>query len=73
MDDQRTDRTGGRSVSYGISRKYLVLSILSGCLWAAIAYCFFRKSMTPSIWGGVVASPFIGLAVGRGGSQREYF
>ncbi|MEM9657518.1 MAG: hypothetical protein AAF961_04070, partial [Planctomycetota bacterium] len=45
------------------------ISILSGCVWAGIAYWLGRRWMPPYIWGGVIASPFIGLLVGRISTQ----
>jgi hypothetical protein len=47
-----------------VSFKYLVLSALSGCVWAAIAFLLGHEAMWPFIWGGIVTSPLIGLAVG---------
>jgi len=43
------------------TQRYLVLSALSGCLWAAIALLLGAEAMGPIIWGGVVASPLIGV------------
>jgi hypothetical protein len=40
------------------------MSALSGCLWAAIPYYYLHESMSPYIWGGIIASPFIGTAMG---------
>jgi hypothetical protein len=47
-----------------VSVRYCVLSVLSGCFWAAIAYWLGGNFMSPMIWGGIIASPFIGLAIG---------
>jgi hypothetical protein len=47
-----------------VSSKYIVLSTLSGFFWAGIAYYLVRWAPPPFIWGGIVASPVIGLTVG---------
>ena len=47
-----------------MTSRYLALSFLSGCVWAVIGYCIGHQWMSPFIWGGLLASPFIGLAVG---------
>jgi ribose/xylose/arabinose/galactoside ABC-type transport system permease subunit len=47
-----------------VSAKYIVLSMISGPFWAAIPYYVLRRDPPPFLWGGIAASPFIGLAVG---------
>jgi hypothetical protein len=42
---------------------YYVLSLASGCLWAAIGYYMAEAAMGSIVWGGVIASPLIGCAV----------
>ena len=47
-----------------MKRAYLLASALSGCAWGAIALGIGYTSMPAIIWGGLVASPAIGLAIG---------
>lgn len=54
--------------------RYVILSVLAGCLWGAIGYAIARQMFGPPVWGGVVASPFIGLVIGllfRGFRERS--
>ena len=46
-------------------RRYYGLAVVSGCAWGAIAYALSSWAVNSAIAGGVLASPFIGLAVGR--------
>lgn len=41
--------------------KYLVFAALSGCVWAGIALVLGAEAMGPIVWGGVFASPLIGV------------
>lgn len=53
---------------------YVILSVLVGCLWGAIGYAVAHQALGPPIWGGVVAAPFIGLAIAfvfRGFRERS--
>jgi hypothetical protein len=43
---------------------YLALCALSGLVWAMIVYVLGRAAIGSDIWGGIVASPLIGVAVG---------
>ena len=43
--------------------RIIVLSVVSGVLWAAVAM-FLGRPMNRLIWGGVVLAPFIGLGAG---------
>ena len=45
-------------------KKYCWLSVLSGCVWAVIAYVLSFGAFGSIIVGGLIASPFIGLLVG---------
>ena len=42
----------------------VVVSAISGCIWAAIVYFLASQWMGTVIVGGVLASPFIGVGVG---------
>ena len=44
--------------------RYYRLSALSGCAWAVVAYVISAEAWGPLIWGGLAASPVIGLLVG---------
>ncbi len=46
------------------SPKYLAVSAASGCVWGAIALLLAGPWMPNAVWGGVIASPLIGVAVG---------
>ena len=46
-------------------RRVLVASALSGCVWGAIAWLLARGPMGPVAWGGILASPLIGIVIGR--------
>ena len=42
------------------------LSVASGFAWGLYGFAFVRDTSIPSAaWGGLIASPFIGLAMGR--------
>ena len=43
---------------------YYWMSALSGCVWALLAYALILDAMGSLIWGGVIASPLIGLLIG---------
>src|SRR5882672_11609499 len=43
---------------------YYILCALSGCLWAGVAWLIGHKEFGWYLWGGLVASPLIGLIVG---------
>ncbi len=43
-------------------RRYWTLSALSGALWGLLAYALGARAIGPTVWGGVLASPLIGLA-----------
>ena len=45
-------------------KKYHWLSVLSGCVWAIIAYVLSFGAFGSLIIGGLIASPLIGLLVG---------
>jgi hypothetical protein len=42
-----------------------LLSLFSGCVWGGIAYLLGYGALGRLIWGGILASPLIGLAAGR--------
>jgi hypothetical protein len=42
----------------------VLFSLLSGALWGGLAYVLGAAYMEKIIWGGVFASPLIGLVVG---------
>jgi hypothetical protein len=44
--------------------RYYWLSLLSGCVWAAIALILASGAFGELIVGGLIAAPFIGLLVG---------
>ncbi len=46
-----------------MTRRYYLLCALSGCLWAGVAWLIGHE-MGRFLWGGVLASPIIGLIVG---------
>jgi hypothetical protein len=46
-------------------RRYYGLAVASGCVWAVIAYALSSWAVNSAITGGLLASPFIGLVVGR--------
>lgn len=45
-------------------RRTVLISAGSGCAWGAIAYLLAGRNVGKGIWGGVLASPFIGMLVG---------
>jgi hypothetical protein len=47
-----------------LNRKYYMLSMVSGCVWAALAYVLAHEALGEIIWGGVIASPLVGVAAG---------
>lgn len=47
----------------GSLRRYVVLSAISGCIWAVIAYFLGSQGMGSIIAGGLLASPLIGIGV----------
>ena len=47
-----------------LNLRYGTLSLLSGYFWAVIVYWLGYRWMSPMIWSGIIASPFIGLAMG---------
>ncbi len=47
------------------TKRHDALSALSGCAWAGIAYLIGRTALGPILVGGLLASPLIGLVVGR--------
>ena len=46
-------------------RKYWLLAALAGGLWGLFAYVLALRFMGRIAWGGVLASPLIGLIVAR--------
>ncbi len=46
-----------------VSARYYSLSAASGLIWGGIAY-FLGGQWLSAIWGGIIASPLIGLMVG---------
>ncbi|MFN0206540.1 MAG: hypothetical protein ACKVS6_09550 [Planctomycetota bacterium] len=44
--------------------QYYLLSFLSGGIWAVIAYILVKSHLLDATWGGVMASPMIGLIIG---------
>lgn len=44
--------------------KYISICVASGCVWGAIGWFLGHKWMGEIVWGGVMVSPIIGLAVG---------
>ena len=42
----------------------LLVSALSGVLWAGVAYALGARAMGWIIWGGIAAAPLIGVAAG---------
>lgn len=45
-------------------RTPILFSVLSGCIWAGIAYILGAQWLGGHIWGGVLASPAIGVLAG---------
>lgn len=45
-------------------RRCVVVSAISGCIWAGIAYLLASQWMGTTIVGGLLASPLIGIGVG---------
>lgn len=45
-------------------RRYIVFSVLSGCVWAVFAYVLAHRAMPTIVWGGLLASPLIGIVIG---------
>ena len=43
---------------------YVLLSLLSGIAWGGIAFLLGRRVTGPEFWGGLYASPLIGVVVG---------
>jgi hypothetical protein len=43
---------------------YYLLCAVSGCVWAGIAWLIGHKGFGSFLWGGIVASPLIGVIVG---------
>lgn len=43
---------------------YVMACALSGCVWAAIAWVIGHEVMGAVVWGGIIASPLIGIAIG---------
>jgi hypothetical protein len=50
----------------GMTRRamYLLFSAGSGAVWGLVAVLIGREALGPVVWGGVVASPLIGLLIG---------
>ena len=46
------------------SATYVWLATLSGCVWGAIAFVLSGSAFPGQIWGGVLGSPPIGIAIG---------
>lgn len=46
-----------------VSTRYLVLALVAGAVWGAIALAIAGEMLGPYVWGGVVAAPLIGLLV----------
>jgi hypothetical protein len=44
-------------------RRYMLLAVTSGCLWAAFAWLVGHELMPITIWGGLLCSPIIALGV----------
>lgn len=49
-----------------LSDRYVLASVVSGTLWASVAVWLGISWLPDAAWGGIAASPFIGLAVGTG-------
>lgn len=47
-----------------LSDRYVLASVVSGTLWASVAVWLGISWLPDAAWGGIVASPWIGLAVG---------
>jgi hypothetical protein len=47
-----------------VTLRYIIASLISGCVWSGIAYYIGHRFMWPFIWFAIVASPFIGIAIG---------
>jgi len=45
------------------TRLYL-FCLASGCIWAGVAYLLGHRALGRIIWGGLLASPVIGLSIG---------
>jgi hypothetical protein len=46
-----------------LSRRFVVLALLAGGLWGLLGLALAGQSLGQPVWGGVLASPLIGLAV----------
>lgn len=44
--------------------RFIALALFSGAVWGGVAYALGSATFGPVIWGGVIASPVIGLIVG---------
>lgn len=53
----------------GPGLSYYLCSALSGGVWELIAYFLGHRAVGPTIWGGVLASPLVGLFVGWAGQR----
>lgn len=49
-----------------VTGRFVGLALVSGAVWGIIALGLGHRAMGGPIWGGVVASPLIGVAVGVG-------
>ena len=46
-------------------RRYWLLAAFAGGLWGLFAYVLAARFMGRIVWGGILASPLIGLAIAR--------
>ena len=46
------------------TKQAVIVSAISGLVWAGVAWFLGRRALGPLIWGGVALSPLIGIAAG---------
>ena len=46
------------------TQRYVLLSLASGVIWGTLAFFLGRDAFGSFIWGGVIASPLIGVGIG---------
>ena len=44
--------------------RHLLCSAAAGCVWGGVAWLLAHRHLGPIVWGGVLASPAIGLVIG---------
>ena len=57
-------QTENARVSVSTTSRYLLLSTVSGLLWGLVGVAIGRSVFHDTVWGGLIASPLIGLIAG---------